>query len=42
MLLEDFGGLKVIKEDLAGAILQIKDAMRDRKGWKKTVKKICK
>ena len=42
MLLEDFGGEKVKKKDLASAILQIKYAMRDRKGWKKAVKSICK
>ena len=42
VLLEDYGGDKVKKKDLAGALVQIKDAMRNRGVWKKTVKSICK
>ena len=42
MLLEDFGGERATKKDLPNAVLQIKEAMRCRLGWKKTVKNICK
>ena len=42
VLIEDFGGEKVTKKDLPSAVLQIKEAMRCRLGWKKTVKNICK
>ena len=42
VLLEDYGGEKVKKGDLNGAILQIKEAMGNRITWKKVVKSICK
>ena len=42
VLLEDYGGDKIKKKDLAGALVQIKDAMKNRGVWKKTVKSICK
>ena len=42
VLLEDYGGDKIKKKELAEAVLQIKSAMENRVEWKKTVKSICK
>ena len=42
VLLEDYGGEKIKKKELAEAVLQIKSAMENRVEWKKTVKSICK
>ena len=42
VLLEDFGSGKVLKKDLAGAVIQIQNAMGNRKEWKKIVKRRCK
>ena len=41
VLLEDYGGGKIKKKELADAVLQIKSAMENRLEWKKTVKSIC-
>ena len=42
VLLEDYGGYKVIKKNLTGAINQIQSAMENRMEWKKIVKSACK
>jgi hypothetical protein len=42
VLLEDFGSGKVLKKDLAGAVIQIQNAMGNRVEWKKIVKSKCK
>ena len=42
VLLEDFGGEKVVKKNQAGAVLQIQKALENRLEWKKIVKSVCK
>ncbi len=42
VLLEDFGSGKVLKKDIAGAVIQIQNAMGNRVEWKKIVKSKCK
>ena len=42
VLLEDYGGEKIKKKDLAGAISQVQKAMEDREQWRKDVKSLCK
>ena len=42
VLLEDYGGEKIKKKDLAGAISQVQKAMENREQWRKDVKSLCK
>ena len=42
VLLKDFGGENITKNDLPAAIAQVQGAVEDRKKWRKTIKSLCK